>query len=229
MQFLGQFRKAAIFSSIFHAQIRRPCLLVSLYSWGPEWGDNGYGRIARGVNQCGIEQFPHLPTLREVESSEISRGCFMYTYAELTAVDEASCRNRCDQERSLCDDYRFDSSVQQEDPQVIVQGRNCFLFLSDCSKQAYSPKHEADKDLLSLVRDGVGANLRLTYYADSNDVERKCTTLLPGSWFRSSLGDILLITLPVNGRMFFLNSYNKVCNGKVEPSDSLRRDFVAER
>ncbi|MDR3540719.1 MAG: C1 family peptidase, partial [Desulfosporosinus sp.] len=34
-------------------------------SWGPAWGDNGYFKIARGVNECGIEEnvvvgFPYL-------------------------------------------------------------------------------------------------------------------------------------------------------------------------
>ncbi|XP_065222098.1 uncharacterized protein LOC135846757 [Planococcus citri] len=31
-------------------------------SWGPEWGDKGYFRIARNVNMCGIENFMIYPT-----------------------------------------------------------------------------------------------------------------------------------------------------------------------
>ena len=27
-------------------------------SWGPHWGTNGFFKIARGVNECGIEQTP---------------------------------------------------------------------------------------------------------------------------------------------------------------------------
>merc|ERR1712025_772885 len=32
-------------------------------SWGASWGDNGYIRMAKGVNQCGIGNQPSYPSV----------------------------------------------------------------------------------------------------------------------------------------------------------------------
>lgn len=32
-----------------------------LNSNGTEWGENGYGKILRGVNHCGIESYSYYP------------------------------------------------------------------------------------------------------------------------------------------------------------------------
>ena len=38
--------------------LRHSCRLIR-NSWGTQWGEGGYMRIARGVNMCNVEAFPY--------------------------------------------------------------------------------------------------------------------------------------------------------------------------
>jgi C1A family cysteine protease len=32
-------------------------------SWGPHWGTDGYVKIERGTNKCGVADMPSFPTM----------------------------------------------------------------------------------------------------------------------------------------------------------------------
>ena len=44
------------------------------YSWGTEWGEDGYYRIVRGVNHCGIANFVTHSISRHAEDPHQGRG-----------------------------------------------------------------------------------------------------------------------------------------------------------
>jgi cathepsin L len=42
-------------------------------SWGASWGENGYIRIARGTNECGVAQQPSYPVIGSSKKANVFR------------------------------------------------------------------------------------------------------------------------------------------------------------
>ena len=51
-------------------------------SWGSEWGENGFFRLKRGVNACGLAEYVTYITKAKIEDKAKSTGPFVETNAE---------------------------------------------------------------------------------------------------------------------------------------------------
>jgi C1A family cysteine protease len=81
-------------------------------SWGPSWGNNGFGKIARGQNMCSIEDWVNYPIVDQKDSERVSA---VRSLAELGDNNEPQ-ENQSDEEDYSQESPRFESNAGFESP-----------------------------------------------------------------------------------------------------------------
>ena len=115
-------------------------------SWGTGWGQDGYFRIARGVNMCSIEMLPVFPTIPDTSPFTQSPG-HSDCNGDVLLSFPASCQQAC---QRACYDHPTCSSWT-----LRTSDHFCWLKSGAC-EPCRKPGCKEDGIFLSGIRDDAG-------------------------------------------------------------------------